>query len=156
MDRARWRGTITRRLHPRLSVGLEFNPGVGEVGPLATAFLLRETHRRPALSLGTSSDRIGSPEGTTSVFLTASKHVPGTPLSPYASVNWSEWDDGFNFPFGASLALGGNLSVRPMYDGDRTHLMLSWSRGPATLTALWIWLEEAGLAVSWGWGGDPE
>jgi len=137
-------------------VGLELNFAVEEVGPLATLFLLTETDWRPSLSLGTSSDRIGSPEGATSVFLTATKQVPRLPVAPYASVNWSEWDDAFNFPFGASVPLGGNLSVRPMYDGERTHLMASWTHGPATLTALWIWLEEAGVALSWGFGGGEE
>ncbi len=156
MDRARWRGTVTRRVHPRLALGLEFNLAVEEVGPLATLFLLTETHRRPSLSLGTSSDRIGSPEGTASVYMTASKRIPRTSLSPYAAVSWSEWDDGLVFPFGASLALPGNFNFRPMYDGDRTHLMLSWTRGPASVTGLWIWLEQVGIAVSMGFGGDEE
>ena len=156
VDRARWRGTIMRRLHPRLALGVEINPGVEEFGPLATLFLLTETHARPSLSLGTSSDRIGSPEGETSVFLTAAKKVPRVPVAPYVSLNWSEWDDGFNVPFGASFFLGSDWSLRPMYDGERTHLMASFSRGPVSVTALWIWLEEAGLAISWGFGGGDE
>jgi hypothetical protein len=143
-------------LHRRLSIGIEANPGVQEVGPLATLFLITETHRRPSLSLGTSSDRIGSPEGTTSVFLTAAKHIPRTPLSPYVSLNWSEWDDGLNVPFGASLTLTESWILRPMYDGQRTHLMASYVRGPFTVTGLWVWLERGGVAVSYGFGGDDE
>ena len=46
---------------PRLQVGVEFNAVVEEVNPLVTLFLLTEADHRPAMFLGTSSDRIGSP-----------------------------------------------------------------------------------------------
>lgn len=156
VDRARYRGTLMHRLHPRLNVGIEWNPGENEVGPLANLFLLTETHRRPALSLGTSSDRIGTDEGTTSVYLTAAKRFPSprVPLSGYVSLNWSETDDGFNVPFGATLHLGERSDVRGMYDGRRSHLLASTTVGRVTVTALWVWLEHAGVALSTGFGGE--
>lgn len=135
---------------PTLQLGVELNPVVGEVGPLATWFLLTETEARPAAFLGTSSDRIGSPEGTQAYFLTVAKYLPPLHLSPYASLNYSEWDDGWNFPFGANLELGRGLSIQPMYDGERTHLLGTLATERFSVTLIWAWLESAGAAVSVG------
>ncbi|MEE8523094.1 MAG: hypothetical protein V3T72_04115, partial [Thermoanaerobaculia bacterium] len=63
LARPRWRSTLTYRLHHRLQVGIEANPEADEIGPLLSWFLVTEGHGRPALFLGTSSDRIGSPAG---------------------------------------------------------------------------------------------
>lgn len=144
------------RLHRRANIGIEWNPGAEEVGPLANLFLFLETHWRPALALGTSSDRIGSEAGTSSVFLTAAKRWPSprVPLSGYVSLNWSETDDGFNIPFGGTVHLGGRIDLRGMYDGQRTHLLASVPVGRLTVSALWIWLEHAGVAISAGFGGE--
>jgi hypothetical protein len=92
LERPRWRFTASYRLHERAQLGVEYNPVAGEVNPLATLFLLTETDNRPALFLGTSSDRIGSPEGTQAYYLTASKMMPVVPLG-----NW------FGGPVGVSL-----------------------------------------------------
>ena len=62
------------RWQPRVHVGLEFNPKVGEVHPLLTIIPVTETQNRPAVIFGISSDRIGTPEGT-SFYLTASKDL---------------------------------------------------------------------------------
>jgi hypothetical protein len=142
------------RLHWRAALGLEFNPGVGELGPLASVFLRRESACLPALTLGTSSDRIGSPEGTASAYLTATKQSPWRRLSGYASLNWSEWDQQINFPFGASVQLLDALALRPMYDGERTHLLLSFARDRYSVSALWLWLEDFGISFSLGLGGE--
>ncbi|HEX7878994.1 MAG TPA: hypothetical protein VF720_06260, partial [Candidatus Eisenbacteria bacterium] len=115
-----------------------------------TLFALTETETRPAVFFGTSSDRIGSPEGTQSYYVTGSKYLPILHLAPYATINYSEWDEGVNFPFGATLELGQGFSVRPMYDGQRTHLLGSWFSGQWGFTLIWAWLEEPGAAVSFG------
>lgn len=135
---------------PILQVGAEYNPAVGEVGPLFNLFLLTETERRPAVFLGTSSDRIGSPEGTQSYYVTASKLFPGTPFAPYASLNYSEWDDRLNVPFGVTVELGRGFSVRPMYDGRRSHLMLNAFATQVGMSLLWVWYERFGIALSTG------
>lgn len=106
--------TVTYRLHRRLQAGVELNPRVDEINPLLSFFLLTETHERPALFLGTSSDRIGSPEGTRSYYATLSKRFGASRFSGYASLNYSEWDGGFNVPFGMEVGLGERLSVRPI------------------------------------------
>ncbi len=115
---------------------------------MLTWFLLTEGDRRPALFFGTSSDRIGSPAGEQSYFLTASKHHPSRPVSAYVSLNYSEWDSDFNFPFGVEVALGEQFSIRPMYDGQRTHLTLSYQKDRHSFTLLWVWLERVGVAYS--------
>ncbi|HYM82159.1 MAG TPA: hypothetical protein VEY91_12215 [Candidatus Limnocylindria bacterium] len=138
------------RVVPSLQVGIEYNPAAGEVAPLATWFLLTETDRRPAVFMGTSSDRIGSPEGRQAYYLTAAKHVMPLRASPYLSVNYSEWDEKLNVPFGAHVEVGGGFSVQPMYDGNRTHLLGSYAKDRFSVTAIWAWLERAGLAMSVG------
>ena len=135
---------------PALQVGIEYNPLVAEVAPLATWFVTTETERRPALFVGTSSDRIGSPEGTQAYYLTAAKHVAPLRASPYVSLNYSEWDEGLNIPFGAHVDLGGGFGLQPMYDGNRTHLLGSWSTERLSVTAIWAWLERGGVAMSFG------
>ena len=150
VERARWRSTANLRVLPSLQVGVEFNAQAEEVGPLVTWFLLTETHRRPALFLGTSSDRIGSPPGEQAYYVTMTKHAPWLPVSAYASLNYSEWDEGLNVPFGATLGIGRGFSVQSMYDGDRTHLLLNYAAPRVTASLLWIWLERPGVAVSLG------
>ena len=148
LERPRWRSTLSYSLHPRLQVGVEVNPDADEVGPLLTWFLLTEGDRKPALFFGTSSDRIGSPEGEQAYFLTAAKGHPRWPVSAYVSLNYSEWDADFNFPFGVEAYFGERFSVRPMYDGQRTHLTMSYTMGRHNVSLLWVWLERVGIAYS--------
>ncbi len=150
VERARWRSTLNARVLPSLQVGVEFNPVAEEIGPLVTWFLTREGEKRPAVFLGTSSDRIGSPAGEQSYYATVAKRLPNLPVSAYASLNYSEWDERFNVPFGATVGVGGGFSVQPMYDGNRTHLMLNYQRANATVSFLWVWLEQPGISVSFG------
>ena len=150
LERPRWRVTANYRVLPTLQLGIEFNPVVSEVAPLATWFLLTETEQRPAVFLGTSSDRIGSPEGTQAYYMTVAKYLPALHVSPYASLNFSEWDDGWNVPFGANIEMGRGVSVQPMYDGHRTHLLGTYATNRFSATLIWAWLERAGAAVSMG------
>ena len=150
VERARWRTTATYRFHPRLQAGVEFNPEVEEWNPLLSLFLLTETDERPAVFLGTSSDRIGSPEGTQSYFATASKRFGTSRFSGYASLNYSEWDRGLNVPFGMEVGLGDRFSVRPMYDGARPHLMLNYFRDRWSVSLLAVDLEHPGISFAMG------
>ena len=150
MDRPQWRFTANYRLHQRLQVGVELNPKAKEVGPLATLFLLTETETRPALFLGTSSDRIGSPAGEQSYFATVSKYIPRLRTSFYGSLNYSEWDGKFNIPFGVGVELGKGFSFRPMYDGDRRHVMLNYFATQYGVSLMYVWLETMGISFSLG------
>lgn len=150
LKRPRWRFTANYRVLRTLQLGVEFNAAAEELGPLVTWYVLTESHTRPALFLGTSSDRIGSPPHTQSYYLTLAKHIPRTPLAPYVSLNYSEWDEGFNVPFGMNVTLPMNFALRPMFDGDRGHLMLTYSYRQMSFSAMYVWFERAGVAASFG------
>lgn len=133
-----------------LQVGLEYNPAAAEVHPIGTLFLSTETEVRPAVFLGLSTDRIGSPEGTSTYYATVAKYLPPLRSSLYATAGYSEWDEEMKFPFGANLDLGGGFSLQPMYDGHRSHLMAQYAAERWAVSAIAVWLEKAGLAVSFG------
>ncbi|MEZ4649065.1 MAG: hypothetical protein R3E97_09845 [Candidatus Eisenbacteria bacterium] len=150
VDRARWRSTAMVRVVPSLQIGVEINPAASEVGPLVTWFLLREEHRSPALFLGTSSDRIGTQAGDQAYFLTVSKALPRLPVSANVTLNYSEADESFNVPFGAALFLPYGFNVRPMYDGERTHLLVDYTRSRWSVSVISVWMERLGLSVGFG------
>ncbi|TDI82562.1 MAG: hypothetical protein E2O79_06270 [Caldithrix sp.] len=133
-----------------MQVGIEFNPKAEEIAPLFTLFLLTESEKRPALFLGTSSDRIGSPAGEQSYFVTVSKYLPFLSASLYGSLNYSEWDNAFNFPFGAAIEIGKGFSIRSMYDGDRSHLLLNYFSSHYGVSFMYVWFETLGLSFSVG------
>ena len=130
VPRAQVRTTLTYRFHPRLTAGIEYNPkgetGSARVSPLANFLVMSETDKRPALIVGTSSDRIGTREGQ-SFYATLSKNLKeltGLPIAPYAGIAYSTFQD-------RALALGGlnvqftrDFSGLAMFDGVHVHPML--------------------------------
>ena len=100
--------------------------------------------------MGTSSDRIGSPAGEQSYFATLSKYVPRLRTFFYGSLNYSEWDGGFNVPLGLGVELGEGFSLRPMFDGDRSHVLLNYFTERFGVSLMYIWLEKPGVAVFYG------
>jgi len=150
LDRPRWRSTANLRVHRNVQLGVEYNPAAGEFAPLATCFVRTETERAPAMFLGTSSDRIGSPEGMQAYYATAAKLLPRVPIGVYASLAYSEWDSGWNLPFGAQLDLGHGAWVRSMYDGERTHVLGGRTMGRFDASLIWAWLEEWGGSIAIG------
>jgi hypothetical protein len=138
------------RVHPRLQVGFEANPAAGEISPIATLFLLHEEGARPGAFLGTSTDRIGSPEGTQTGYLTATRSLGSLPASVYGTVFYSGWDAEWKLPFGAYVEVAPGVTVQPLYDGERTHLMATYARSRWTVSAIWAWLERPGLSASIG------
>lgn len=134
-----------------MQVGLEYNAEVAEFSPLATLFVAREGEQLPALFLGTSSDRIGSPESAQAYYATVSKYVPRLRTAFNATVNWSEWDEAFNFPFGASVELGRGFAARYMYDGKQSHALLDrYLSDRWGFSLMSIWLERFGIAIHGG------
>src|SRR5262245_33011836 len=103
IDRPRWRVNAAIRVTPRLSLGVEYNPVVGELLPTGNWIANMESEKWPMVSFGTSSDRIGTPEGNSAYFVTFAKSYGN--VAPYLSVNYSEYESGFNFPFGANFQL---------------------------------------------------
>lgn len=137
-------------MHDRLQIGLEFNPAADEIGPIANWILQPESEKRPMLSLGTSSDRIGTPPGYQTVYLTAAKTLPDLPLAPYVSVAYSGLEEKLVFPFGANVALHEQWDLLAMNDGRKSHLLLTYKQGAMNVTAMWVWLKRPGISVGWG------
>ena len=129
VDRAAVRSTIVYRWHPRVHVGLEYNPKVGEVHPLLTLIPVTETANRPAIIFGISSDRIGTPSGT-SFYLTASKDLEGwtgLPIAPYAGLVYGTHEDKLRPIGGLSVRLPKNFSGLMQFDGVKLHSGLTYT-----------------------------
>jgi len=138
IDRATWRNTLTYRFHPRFTAGVEYNPLAGKVSPLANIVALTETHKRPALILGTSSDRIGTPLGQ-SFYLTFSKnlrHSTGLPIAPYVGVAYGTFEDRARIIGGLSINLNERWSSTILFDGVRVHPIVNYTRGRHQLGAI--------------------
>jgi hypothetical protein len=92
---------------------------------------LTETHRRPALILGTSSDRIGTPYGQ-SFYATVSKnlkHATGLPVAPYIGVAYGTFEDRFRIIGGLNLSFKERWSLTALFDGVRVHPLINYTRG---------------------------
>lgn len=131
IDRATWRNTLTYRFHPRLTAGIEYNPLAGKVSPLANIVALTETHTRPALIFGTSSDRIGTPFGQ-SFYATLSKnlkHPTGLPIAPYVGIAYGTFEDRARVIGGLNINFDERWSSTILFDGVRVHPTANYTRG---------------------------
>ena len=131
IDRATWRNTLTYRIHPRLTAGIEYNPLARTASPIANVVAVTETHVRPALIIGTSSDRIGTPSGQ-SFYATLSKslkHHTGLPVAPYFGVAYGTHEDRARVIGGLNITLGDRWSSTILFDGVRVHPLLNYTHG---------------------------
>jgi len=133
VPRAQVRTTLTYRFHPRLSAGIEYNPkgetATARVGPLVNFLAMTETDKRPALMVGTSSDRIGTRDGQ-SFYATLSKNLKretGLPIAPYAGVAYSTFQDRLLGLGGLNVQFTRNFSGLAMFDGVHVHPMLFYN-----------------------------
>ncbi len=123
-DRAKARATLMYRVTPRLQVGVEINPRADEIGPLANWIAVTESGNRPALILGTSSDRIGTDDGQV-YYGTLSKNLEpwlGINVSPYAGAGWSDRTNRWQELFGVNYrVLDGRFAINHIWDGVNLH-----------------------------------
>ena len=131
IDRAKWRNTLTYRIHPRLTAGIEYNPLAKKVSPLANVVALTETHQRPALIFGTSSDRIGTPSGQSfyATFSKSLKHHTGLPIAPYVGVAYGTYEHRTRAIGGLNIAFNDRWSSTILFDGVRVHPLLNYTSG---------------------------
>jgi len=150
VDRATHRAVLMRQWTPSFKAGIEINPLVDEVGLVANWRVVSETARRPALILGTSSDRIGTDSGQ-AYYATMSKSLDqelGLPIAPWVGVSWSGAEDRLLYPFGASISLTDRLSASVQNDGVHTHGSMSYALASRwTLTLLAVRLEDIGISI---------
>lgn len=131
IDRAKWRNTLTYRFHPRFTAGIEYNPLAKKVSPLANLLLLTETPERPAIILGTSSDRIGTPSGQ-SFYLTLSKNLreqTRLPIAPYVGVAYGTFEHRTRPIGGLNINIAEHWSATAVFDGVRVHPLLNYTHG---------------------------
>lgn len=152
VERPRWRFNAAYRLTPRVNVGIEYNPVVEELNPTVNWIVSPEGRNHPMVSFGTSSDRIFTPEGNQAYYVTFAKGVPGTKLAPYVSVNYSEFESGFNFPFGINIGLADTIDLLPMNDGRKSHLLLTFKQPKSNVTLMAVDLKRPRFGISFGWG----
>ena len=154
VPRASVRTTLTYRLHPRLTAGIEVNPRAdnagGKVSPLLNWLVMPETERRPALILGTSSDRIGTPDGQ-SFYATFSKNLrreTGLPIAPYAGVSYGTYEHRWLPLAGLNVYFTKKLSSLVIYDGVRVHPMLNYTQGRHNFSFLLAFANKPGFSYS--------
>ncbi len=148
IPRATWRNTLVYRVNEDLQVGVEYNPLANDVGLLANWRLLRETEDRPAIIVGTSSDRIGTPYGR-AYYMTVSKQVADG-IGLYVGMSWSEYQQKLLIPAGASFRLSDNWSALLQYDGVNLHPTVSYAWDRYSLTFLMVNCRDPGVAFTVG------
>ncbi len=132
-DRARGRMTLTYALRSDMSLGLEFNALAEEgqqLGPLFNWRAVDETKHRPALILGTSSDRIGTPRGQ-AYFATLSKDVSqltGLPIAPYVGAAFGTFEHKWRVIAGLRIGWSDEFASTHLFDGENLHHVLEWQR----------------------------
>ena len=150
IPRAAVRTTLTYRFHPRLTAGIEFNPRADEVAPIANLLVLTETKRRPALMLGTSTDRIGTPSGQ-SFYVTVSKNLrrqTGLPIAPYVGASFGTFDDRLRPIGGLNVFLNEKFSIVATYNGVNVHPLLNFTHKRHTLSLVMVKGRDPGMSYS--------
>lgn len=84
--------------------------------------------------------------------MTLAKGLPGTQIGPYVSINYSEYEHGFNFPFGVNFGLHSNWDLLAMHDGRRSHLLLTHKTRSMNTTLMLINLKQPRWGLSIGVG----
>jgi hypothetical protein len=120
---------------------------------LANWLVMQETVRRPALILGTSTDRIGTPSGhayyaTFSKSLEPLVHVP---IAPYAGVAYGTYDDRLVFIGGLNADLTHGVSGLVTYNGEHYNSIVSLTRGRYTGSLLFVSGGDFGAAWNVTW-----
>lgn len=150
IPRAAVRTTLTYKFHPRVQAGIEYNPRAGEVAPLANILLMTETEKRPALMIGTSTDRIGTPSGQ-SFYATLSKSLrreTGLPIAPYAGASFGTYDDRLRPIGGLNIALNKNFSILATYNGVNVHPLLIFTHDRHALSLIMVKGRDPGMSYS--------
>ena len=151
VNRAVVRTTLIYRWKPRIHIGVEYNPKVGEVHPLLTLIPVTETKNRPAIILGYSSDRIGTPKGD-SFYITASKDLEywtGLPIAPYFGMVYGTYEHRLRAIGGMSIRLRKNLTSLIQFDGVKVHPTVTYTFSDAhSLTFLMIRGTKPGISYT--------
>jgi hypothetical protein len=150
--RAQLRSTLTYRLTPRLQAGIEVNPRSTEerANPLVNWLAVPETLKTPAVIIGTSSDRIGTPGGQ-SFYATASKNLKREtklPIAPYFGIAYGTYQDRLRYIGGLNIGFTEQLGALVIFDGVHVHPLLNFSYNRHVFSFLLVRGKEPGLSYS--------
>jgi hypothetical protein len=150
IDRAALRTTLAYSVHARLDVGIEYNPKAEQASPLINVRVLDERRTQPAIMLGTSSDRIGTPEGQ-SFYVTVAKDLrphTGLPVAPYVGVAYGTYEEKARVVAGANISFSRRFSSLLIFDGVHFHPTVSYFHGRHGLSVLLVRSKDLGLSYS--------
>lgn len=150
VPRASVRTTLTYRFHPRLTAGVEYNPRVGEVAPIANFLAVTETERRPALMFGTSSDRIGTPSGQSFYGIVSKnlKRETGLPIAPYVGLAYGTYEDRLRPVGGLNVYFTEKFSAYITYNGVHVHPILNFTYRRHVLSLIMVRGRQPGVSYS--------
>jgi hypothetical protein len=100
--------------------------------------------------LGTSSDRIGTPEGQ-AFYATVSKDLSpqtGLPIAPYVGLAYGTYEDKARPIAGVNIAFTRRLSSLLIFDGVHVHPTLSYFHGRHGLSLLLVRFRDIGLSYN--------
>ena len=150
VPRASVRTTLTYKFLPSLSGGIEYNPRADKVSPLANWLAISETKNRPALILGTSSDRISTPSGQ-SFYATISKNLKREiklPIAPYFGFAYGTHEDRLRAIGGLNIGFTEQWGALVIFDGVHLHPMLNFSRCRQVLSLILVRGFDPGVSYS--------
>lgn len=150
--RARVRSTLTYRITPRLQAGVEINPlsTRERANPLVNWLAVPESAKRPAVIVGTSSDRIGTPGGQ-SFYATASKNLKREtklPIAPYFGLAYGTYLDSLRMIGGINVGFTESLSSMVIFDGFHVHPLVNFGYRRHVFTFLLVRGRQPGLSYS--------
>jgi hypothetical protein len=148
--RPRSRLTLDYNVNESFQLGLEYNFLVKELGFRSSLILLQESARTPQVHLNTSSDRIGTPEGYQQVSLSIAKTIPETPVAPYVSLTYSGFNKKFLLPFGMNVDLHPQWNLLYMYDGRKSHVLVTFATKELYLQGGLVWLKHPLITIGTG------
>jgi len=150
IPRAAVRTTLTYQFHPRLQLGIEYNPRAHEIKPLANFMIVTETANRPAVMLGTSTDRIGTPHGQ-AFYVTVSKSLKdgtGLPLAPYVGAAYGTYEHRVRPIAGLTIFLPRGFSIISTFNGVNVHPLLNFTHGRHALSLIMVKGRDPGMSYS--------
>ena len=96
---------------------------------MLTVIPVTETKNRPAVIMGISSDRIGTPEGT-SFYLTTSKdlqHWTDLPIAPYGGIVYGTYEHRWRPIGGLNIRFPHRFTSLIQFDGVKVHPSLTYT-----------------------------
>ena len=117
---------------------------------------ISETDERPALIVGTSSDRIGTPSGR-AVYATLSKdleHLIDVPIAPYAGLSYSGFEEQVEVIGGLSVRWSDSVASVHSWDAHNLHHVVEYllPNGQALGLVLADFDDHYELGVTWSIG----